>query len=169
MMSAMTYRGHRLECIKDAADEPTPLWTIDQTGSMVWNEALAYVDAIATVDEPAPHHICKVCGLRDLMNWNSSTVKELRATGLCHGCNFWNHWYESAEKDKQVDPVSYFVADGVAYHIAATYRGAGHGGRKFGVRWPSGFERVTENLWCQGRISWFWRKKLPDTAAFITG
>lgn len=107
------------------------------------------------------NHTCIKCGELETGSWSHNN--ELITEQLCFGCNFW--------RDQARDKDSPFVAriGHVHYRIGPNNcRGfAGHGGRRFDIRFNDGREVITNNLWCQGDIPEHFHDELPDNATFM--
>lgn len=105
---------------------------------------------------------CTKCGR--VVATNYSNKEDLIADNICFGCWFWKKYV--ARKDdydvvrvkgehyviQEDDPKSYFK---------------GFGGSEFKIRFHSGREVISHNLWYQGVIPEHFRAELPDNAVFI--
>jgi hypothetical protein len=148
MLTGCGYRGLTLERIGRSE-----LWTVNGEGSYTWNEALAFVDTIATM--PAVETLtCVSCGHRELLNWMNDKKQRLLERQLCFACDHWQDVFD--------DPSALFAPGAFwgdlklhAYTIgdedqANGFRG--FGGNRFVLQFADGRKVVTTNLWHLGEL-----------------
>lgn len=112
---------------------------------------------------------CKQCG--QLKSENSDAYNHLDAIyeGLCFSCY---HWQGVMESNK--GQYSIRTANGRHYSCSRKHpmtedrRNAGFGGNEFLIEFTdSGLHLRTNNMWHQGQMPPFWRKKYPPNAIFL--
>ena len=117
------------------------------------------------------HITCSECGEDAALSYMGEIGLTMREQTLCFNCAFW--FEKIALGVRRCDSV--VRINGRHYVIEAepdrTRRGwqdgmVGHGGREFQIRFDSGREVVTHNLWYQGEIPERWQERLPDNATW---
>lgn len=159
MMTGTWYRGFHLKRI--GWDD---LWTINDSPSGTWNETVLAVDKVAT--EPVPPRVtCSICGLIEVLHWNSDTNNDLLKECLCFECDFW------LKRARLVVQPNHVAVKNSAYMIQEDEQGnrrwSGFGGREFHIKFFDGREVITHNLWHQGKIPLRFQSLIPNNAEFL--
>ena len=113
---------------------------------------------------------CHECDQDDEACYMEPTASRMIKMHLCFKCLF---WVEKLEIDKgphanrvaRVAGTQYWIGDDPKRGDYAS--GLGYGGQRFHIRWHDGREKVTTNLWCNGKIPEHFKERLPDNAIFI--
>lgn len=116
---------------------------------------------------------CKLCKVK--LDFNGSTGDDYThipfiAAGHCFSCY---HWTQVFDTKKMEQMVSVRTSDGEHYCFArnnpiktnvTSNSSLGHGGRRFKIIFDDGTTVITNNLWAQGVMPEYWRKKFPSNA-----
>lgn len=110
---------------------------------------------------------CKTCGEK-LGNPGDNYIHiEFIAKGNCFSCYHWSSVFSKK------DSVSLHVITNMGTHYFVDSEKPisklpnhllGHSGKYFKITFKEGTEIIANNLWCQGVMPPFWRKKHPDNA-----
>ena len=93
--------------------------------------------------------------------------REMRLQKVCFTCWFWREKLQYADipNSVRVDNVHYYLYPDIPKGEDLWF--AGHGGRRFKIKFHDGREVTTHNLWCQGGIPAHFRDRLPNNAEFV--
>lgn len=110
---------------------------------------------------------CKCCGRKYTNHYlNGSTKNIMEELNYCFECAFW-------EDKLRTNDSKTFIIDGSRYHDGGkvpkgTKGFIGFGGHEWKIQKFDSDEIIeTNNLWHQGDIPFWFRKKMPDNAKFI--
>jgi hypothetical protein len=109
---------------------------------------------------------CVICSGVVGTDYNSSMKLTLIQRNMCFSCSFWT---DQLAKIGQND---YFVIDGELYmnggrKDSTSKSFLGFAGREFKIKTNTGKIITTNNLWLRGKVTKWFKDKLPDNAEFI--
>lgn len=137
--------------------------------STTWNTGQGVEAAEALYAEIMASQRCVECGDPQAGKWDEGTMQQMADRQLCFSCNHWlNMLAHDATRQKAVA-----VIDAYHFTIAPDLSGrsadcAGHGGRRFDIRFMDGRTVTTRNLWAQGRIPEHFHARFPNNAEFVS-
>lgn len=111
---------------------------------------------------------CRICA-KDI-DFNYHHREQLETRQLCVTCDFWwdkVEWRANGDITEDGDRVVRVHNNHYVIHQDVTYGPQGFGGRKHVIKFDSGEEVTTHNLWHQGEIPKWFRESLPNNATFV--
>jgi hypothetical protein len=122
------------------------------------------------VTAPTEVITCSECGNEETLRWNEDANQYLRSTGLCFNCGFWLEkliWAASGDRTDEGQRVARINHNHYVIKPDTSSWWKGFGGAGYYIRFNSGDEVLTHNLWHQGEIPERFRDQLPDNAEWI--